>query len=153
MDLIVKTTREAELAVLGLDPLSQYQCCDWCGRKAPDGQAHDRWWFHGACFERASKWGLRSLQLPPADWEFGPDSPAPACSLKSKPRPAALTDAQIAEVLALARWGLSQAEIARRLGVNQASVSRALRKAEERSIRPAKIRATQIDLFGEGTAA
>lgn len=155
MDLIVRTTKQAELAVLGLDPASAHLRCDWCGKKAEDGAVHGRWWMHAACAERASKWPLRAMQLGPADWEFGPDSPTPTCPVKGKPRPAALTDAQIAEIVALSRWGYSQPQIARRLGVNQASVCRALKKAAERDIRPAKLKITQItiDFFCEQGAA
>lgn len=119
MDLIVKTTWHATLAVLGLSPESQHQCCDWCSKKAPDGQAYGRWWFHESCREKAGQFMLRSLLHAAVEWVFNEASPAPACDLKNKPRPAALTEEQLAKALALRVWGHNQDTIAERLGVNR----------------------------------
>jgi hypothetical protein len=155
---IVRTRRDAELAIIGLDPDSLYPSCDWCETDERHGakpSAHGRWWMHTECFEEADRDGLASIHLPPRDWDWDTLSPTPACSMRQRPRPPALTDEQIAQIVALRRWHLSQVQIAERLGVDQATVSRALRRAEERGIRPAKVRGEQlaIDWFGEGEAA
>ena len=76
--------------------------------------------------------------------------------MRQRPRPAALTDAQVAEIVGLRQWRIGQAEIAKRMGVNQATVSRGLQRAERLGVRPARIRGEQqamIDYLGGGEAA
>ena len=77
MDVIVRTTFHATLAVLGLSPDSQHPLCDWCGKKAADGEAHGRWWFHQRCRDKARQFMLRSLIHEAVEWVYNEASPAP----------------------------------------------------------------------------
>ncbi len=160
----VRTRRDAELAILGLDPDTLHPRCDWCEREERHGlrpEARGRWYMHVDCYVDAKEWRdeqgipLLSLLLPPREWRWLPNSPSPACEIRSKPRPAALTEEQIAQVVTLRQWRFGQAEIAEKLGVNQASVNRALRKADEKGVRPKKLRGElhTIDWFGGEAAA
>lgn len=89
--------------------------------------------------------------MPPRQWAWTTASSAPACNVRSKPRPPALTEEQILQVVSLRQWKLTQMEIVERLGINQASVCRALVKAESRGQMPAKVQREQsaIDWFRE----
>lgn len=157
--LPVLTRHDAELAVQSLDPDSLYPRCEWCEEVERHGERPDsrgRWYLHSDCYDAAEADHLASIHLPPREWAWGPDSPAPACGLRQRPRPAPLTDAQIAEIAGLRQWRIGQVEIAKRLGVNQATISRGLERAERLGVRPARIRGEQqsmIDYLGGGEAA
>lgn len=151
---LVRTAHDAELAILGLDPDSMHPECDWCQEEERPGlkpEVRGRWFMHLDCYVDAEQHNLGSLSAPPRSWAWDEQSPAPACGLRSKPRPPALTDEKIVEVVSLRQWEYSQAELAKRLGVNQASVSRALTRREERGVRLKRIKGQQlsiIDWFG-----
>lgn len=155
---LVRTQHDAELAILGLDPDSLHPICDWCEKEERHGlkpEVRGRWFMHVDCYVDAESQGLVSLQMTPREWEWDVLSPAPACSMRSKPRPAALTEEQIVTVVSLkTQWRLTQTEIAERLGVNQATVHRALRRAEEKGLTPVRLKPQQLtlDWFGEGAA-
>ena len=157
--LPVLTPRDAELAVQGLDPDSLYPRCEWCEKEERHGEKPEprgRWYLHADCYEAAEADHLASTHLPPREWAWNSESPAPACGLRQRPRPAPLTDAQIAEIAGLRQWRIGQVKIAKRLGVNQATISRGLESAERLGVRPARIRGEQqsmIDYFGGGEAA
>lgn len=158
---LVRTEHDVVLAFLGLDPDSEHPRCDWCEEEERHGlkpEAHGRWFMHLDCYVDAEEWRddqgqpLLSLRLPAREWEWDEQSPAPVCNVRSKPRPPALTEEQLAEVVTLRQWKFNQTQIAEKLGVNPATVSRALRKAEERGVRPGKLRGEQlsiVDWFGE----
>lgn len=156
---LVRSKRDSELAVLGLDPDSLHPHWDWCEREVRNGfkpDARGRWWMHVDCYVDAESHGLVSLQMPPVEWEWTGSSPALNCELRHKPRPAALRDEQIRMIVGLKnKWGLTQAQIAERIGCSQSSVQRALAKAEERGIVREGLAPEQlkIDWFGEDSAA
>lgn len=159
---VVEGPRTAELAVLGLDPETQYpHRCDVCGDGegvTGDKGVRGRWFLHPQCAEQARAGGLVTVLLPPCEWDWR--RPAWGSSPLFCPllrRSAPLTDEQVAEVAGLRRsWGLTQGEIAQRFGVDQATVSRALRRAAELGVRPKHICGEQLlllDWFGEAEAA
>jgi hypothetical protein len=151
----VRKPRDAEKAVLGLDPDSCYpRSCDYCGDedRGPIQETpvvHGRWWMHPSCIDLA--FTLMSIERPACDWDWPEGVEAPSCGLRR--RPAALTNEKISEIATLRTgWKLTQQELAARAGVDQATVSRALEKAERMGIRPKRIKGEQlslIDWFGD----
>lgn len=150
----MRTEHDAALAILGLDPDSAHPYCDWREKEERHRlrpEVRGRWFMHTDCYVDAESKGLPSLQMSSRQWVWTPASPAPACNVRSTPRPPALTEEQILQVVSLQQWKLTQLEIVERLGVNQASVCQALVKAEGRGQMPAKVQGEQsaIDWFRE----
>lgn len=156
---LVRSKRDSALAILGLDPDSLHPCCDWCEMEVRNGfepEQRGRWWMHVDCYVDAESHGLASLQKPPAEWAWDLLSPALNCELRHKPRPAALTPEQIRTIAELKKdQGLTQTQIAERMGCNQSTVQRALRKAEALGMINDGLNREQlkIDWFGEDSAA
>lgn len=100
----VRTRRDSELAILGLDPDTLHPQCDWCEKEELHGlkpEARGRWWMHLDCYVDAESHELVSLQMPPREWNWDLLSPALNCELRHKPRPAALTEEQIRMIVGM----------------------------------------------------
>lgn len=92
---------------------------------------------HVGCYVDVESYGQASLTAPARIWERDDRPPVPACGLRSRPGPPALTGKPIVEVERLRQWKLhSDGDCRATGGGNQASASQALRETENPGVSP-----------------